>query len=184
MSATLTLSDGTTRYVKHALTSETTTAFDSRMYRPPNGTTWRLEGTGQKEPQAVGVSIEVWAASDFEEVTSGGSTVTVSDEPVWVQTGLVASTLAGVAPVLEDIIADAEDATQLETLLGTWPLEGLQSAVPVPIAGGYRLDLTWLAATRRNVELDGAAIVVPTDPDSVVAGADSVVAGADSVVAS
>src|SRR5690606_21424677 len=85
----------------------------------------------------------------YQQVVYAGEPLAYGGELVVRQSALVPSTLEEVAPVLDAIIADAQEAERIDTLLGSWRLDGLQVAIPQPIAGGYRLGLTWLTASAR-----------------------------------
>lgn len=152
MSIVLHLADGTTRYLRHARTNEARQRRDRQQYRSPFGTTWKTSGSRNRLPERVSISVEVWAGADYQEVTYGGETVTYEGEPVWSQSPFRQPTLEDLAPVLDAIIIDCQAAERIETMLGHWLIEGVQTAIPQPIAGGYRLDVTWLAAGPRTPE--------------------------------
>lgn len=163
MSIVLTLSDGSIRYLKHAKTNPIRRERKRRLYRPPFGSTWKTSGDGRVQPARPSVRLEVWAGADYAEVQFGGETVTYGGDTVVAQKALVASTLSALSPVLDAIVADARDATQLQTPFGTWAVKGLRSAIQQPIAGGFRLDLTWIASQRQTNAFTATGGTTSTD---------------------
>lgn len=111
------------REIQHAKTGEIRERLNERQYRPPFGTTWRTAGSGKPEPERVSATIEVFGV-----------------------------TLDAAATELNAVIADCTTTERIETPLGHWLINGLELAVPQPVALGYRLDVTWLAGGPRMPE--------------------------------
>lgn len=86
---TFTTSAGVASTYDQAVTSTTRRERDKRMYRSPFGSTWRTEGSGDRLPERVTVTVEAHgstAESDVDTIISDAEGAASLSTPYWTAT--------------------------------------------------------------------------------------------------
>lgn len=128
MSVTITTSAGSVFTMDRAKTFIPAVQHDRKVHRAPFTSSIFSSGDGRRQEEYVEIRFEVYADS-----------------------------IQQASPVIALVRAHAEDASKVETPLGTWMLKGMTQFSEQPSENGYRVSMTFLAASPRSAASAGSA---------------------------
>ena len=114
---TLTFANLSTRDVPFANARAEGAAYDRSLFRAPYGTAWHAGGTGDREPETVRLSVDVWNADGIRAA----------------------------AAEVASLIGDLHAAVTVTLPWGSVTSAGVQSIARAPIEGGYRVGVVMIA---------------------------------------